>query len=185
MGAAGGARGLMITFQKTAAIRDARVGSGRILTSSVRLKQKSDAWRLGIGVLIVAGLSGCRGTSYALAPVSGRVTLDDVPLSGAIVTTQPIAAVGSMSAGPGSFGRTDEGGAFTLTLAKQEQAGAVVGEHRVRITLDDSGGVEDVVTPGNPASKRLPPAAFDGSLRLDVPPEGARDVVFALVTPRA
>lgn len=84
-------------------------------------------------VSVALALIGCSGSPYPLATVSGLVTLDDKPLVGARVGFQPRAQGGSVNAGPGSYAKTDEKGRFTLQTLDGTN-GAVVGQHRVRIT---------------------------------------------------
>ena len=75
---------------------------------------------------------GC-GKSYPLAPVSGRIEVDHKPLAHAEVTFSPLAGADQ----PISTGKTDENGAFTLSLNNESRSqGALVGEHRVLISLD-------------------------------------------------
>jgi hypothetical protein len=74
---------------------------------------------------------GCGSNSFA--PVSGRITLDNKPLAGATVLFVPMAEKGSIQAGIGSVGTTDENGAYTLKTTKG-QTGAQTGKHRVSIT---------------------------------------------------
>jgi hypothetical protein len=57
------------------------------------------------------------------------VTLNGKPLPGAVVEFYPVVAAGQ-AALPFSRGQTDAGGRFQLTCDNQ-QAGAVVGKHRV------------------------------------------------------
>src|SRR5438874_9903900 len=87
--------------------------------------------RLVLGVAVVLAL-GCASKKYV--PVSGKVTVNGKPLAKAEVSFQPIAAEGSVDAGIGSNGITNEQGQFTLKAATG-QDGAVVGKHRVRISL--------------------------------------------------
>jgi hypothetical protein len=84
-----------------------------------------------LGAIWVLLLAGCGGSEFAIAPVSGTVTQDGKPLADVVVTFQPIAETRAGSAGPGSFGVTDDQGRFTLTVAGSRQSGAVVGLHRV------------------------------------------------------
>jgi hypothetical protein len=77
---------------------------------------------------------GC-GTSVKIVPVSGAVTLDGKPLANAHVSFQPEAAQGIQTAGAGSYGTTDLSGAYSLRVTGTDQAGAVVGTHRVAISL--------------------------------------------------
>jgi hypothetical protein len=137
---------------------------------------------------------GC-GTKPSVAPISGIVTFQGRPLVGATITTQPIGA-NSENPGSGSFGRTDDQGRFELELVTPAMKGAIIGEHRVLISpasspkaesqSNGSAAVEAAKWKDDPNGNRLAagnswPAQFgDGSLRLQVPPEGAADVRFDL-----
>ena len=71
--------------------------------------------------------AGCRDGGPELGAVSGTIKLDDEPLADAEVEFQP---------GPGgspSYGKTDENGYYELKYSP-EKAGAMVGEHLVRIS---------------------------------------------------
>src|SRR6478609_2067385 len=84
-------------------------------------------------VWALAVLAGC-GQGLPVAPASGVVLLDGAPLANVNVMTQPI-ATNSPNPGPGSFSRTDAEGRFELELVKPAVRGAIIGEHRVMITL--------------------------------------------------
>ena len=85
---------------------------------------------LATGVL---GLGCARGPEYA--PVSGRVTLDGQPLSGAAVVFQPVAGAGDDAGGFGSTAKTDADGRYALRVAgPTDLAGGLVGKHRVSVT---------------------------------------------------
>jgi hypothetical protein len=81
-------------------------------------------------------LAGCGKSNMAVAPVSGKVTLDGAPLKSASVTFQP------KDGGRPSFGVTNEHGRYVLEYSLNE-LGAKVGLCTVRITTesrsDDSG----------------------------------------------
>lgn len=66
-----------------------------------------------------------------MGKVTGTVTLDGVPLSGAQVTFEP------KQGGVTSTDRTNDKGEFNLVHAANS-FGAVVGEHTVRITTQDA-----------------------------------------------
>jgi hypothetical protein len=123
------------------------------------------------------------------------ITWEGKPLRGASITTQPIAQPGSQNPGPGSFGRTDEQGRFELELVKPALKGAIIGEHRVMISRAadgdaanpsrrSEGGVEywtdDPNSHRQPAGRMWPARFTDGSLRLQVPPEGTDQANFNL-----
>ncbi len=150
--------------------------------------------RLAHGIVLLLCI-GC-GRGPAVAPVSGVITLDGAPLAHASITTQPV-ATDSANPGSGSFGATDENGHFDLELVTPAAKGAVVGEHRVMIApmsaeeqasqpQQTAEGIE--VWTDNPSSRKATMAAnkswptkfSDGSLRLQVPPEGNTDVRLEL-----
>ena len=85
-------------------------------------------------LVFAVGLScvcvGCGVSSETLAPVSGLVRLDGVGLSNAKVVFEPPAARPSV-------GFTDAKGKFELEYAPG-RPGALIGRHRVRITLDNA-----------------------------------------------
>jgi len=114
----------------------------------------------------VVVLVGC-GERMPLAPASGVVLLDGAPLANVNVITQPIAK-DSPNPGPGSFGRTDAEGRFDLELVKPAIRGAIIGEHRVMIMTVD--GAKP------PGSKKWPTSFSDGSLRIQVPKEGTKEL---------
>jgi hypothetical protein len=73
--------------------------------------------------------------------VSGTVTMDGKPLANVAVLFQPIG--GTLNPGPGSSGRTDENGGYTLTVMGGGGKGAVVGLHRVEVHPTVAGGTDD------------------------------------------
>jgi hypothetical protein len=125
-------------------------------------------------------LSGCGGPNK-LARVSGRVTLNGQPLAKAAVVFQPVATGNSINPGPGSGGITDSNGRYTLTLTGTKRNGAVVGQHKVIITMaqeDDS--ADDRPKP----SKRLP-SRYNRATKLEyeVLPGGTDSADFPLTSP--
>ena len=74
---------------------------------------------------------GCGSKGFA--PVSGKIMLDNKPLADASVVFTPVPDKGSIDAGIGSLGSTNENGEFTLT-GTNGQTGAKIGLHRVSIT---------------------------------------------------
>ena len=81
--------------------------------------------------------SGCRDADFPVAPVEGKVTLNGEPLADAHVSFRPVLEQNQVEAGPGSVAVTNEQGEFKLRLIDPEQFGAVVGRHRVAITLPE------------------------------------------------
>jgi hypothetical protein len=135
-----------------------------------------------VGALVMLGVAGCGREPYPLAPVSGQVTLDGVPLANVHVNFQPMAA-GNANAGPGSHSRTDAEGRYRLQVSVSGNPGAVVGKHQVRISglggetskQSDAG----VIGPKDP----VPPwYNRDSILTVDVPPEGTDQANFPLTT---
>jgi len=118
-------------------------------------------------------LGGC--SSDKLAPVSGTVTMDGKPLANANVNFQPIGS--DKEVGPGSYGKTDANGHYSLRLiATKERTGAVVGKHKVSITLElkDQSDVS--------REKQPIPARYNAksTLEIDVPSGGKDDANFSL-----
>jgi hypothetical protein len=135
---------------------------------------------IGLASVLVLGC-GSRG----LAPVSGRVTLNGKPLAGATVTFQPIAQKGSIEAGPGSSGKTNENGEFTLTTATG-QRGAQVSEHRVSISvMNTKPEDDDRRRRGSPRLGETIPSRYssDTELKFVVPSGGTKTADFALTSP--
>jgi hypothetical protein len=79
-----------------------------------------------IGLVLIVG---CGDSKYA--PVSGIVKMDGEPLADVLVTFQPTGD--TMNPGPGSSGKTNENGEFTLKVIGENQQGAVIGMHTVQI----------------------------------------------------
>jgi hypothetical protein len=69
---------------------------------------------------------GCGGNSN-VGSVTGTVTLDGNPVSGALVSFTP------KKGGSPSVGRTDDSGKYFLQYTRDQQ-GAEIGEHSVKIT---------------------------------------------------
>ena len=97
---------------------------------------------LGIACLAVVGCTKEAGLPE-LVPVSGTVTLDGKPVSGANVTFMP----SGTTRGSGADGRTDAEGVYQLR-ARHGGAGAAVGTYKVTVSkLAKPDGSE--VTPGD------------------------------------
>ena len=85
-------------------------------------------WFFGSSVLgILLLTAGCTRNS-GLAPISGRVTLEDKPVANMIVNFTPLGE----TAGNGALGCTNDEGRFTLLDARGE-AGTYVGEYKVSL----------------------------------------------------
>ena len=137
---------------------------------------------------------GCQRSEFAIAPVSGQVTLDGEPLAGVHVLFQPRAKEKkTLRAGPGSTGTTDREGRYELTTVEPTFSGAVVGEHIVRLSTNKSSMLppselaelsEDPFGPRipSPSDLELPPEWKDGSKRYEVPPEGTDQANFTITT---
>jgi hypothetical protein len=132
--------------------------------------------------ILVVGF-GCGRQPYELAPVSGRVTLNQKPLAKAWVYFAPMASKGTKAPGPTSHGQTDADGRFTLSV-DGEHPGAVVGKHRVFISTRDSGAA-DQPDAGINVTKELVPDRYNQETTLthDVPPGGSTTANFDLTSP--
>jgi len=130
-------------------------------------------------VLLSVWFAGCgQGPDEPpLVPVSGTVTLDDKPLSGALVTFIPT----GNTKGTDVSGRTDRDGRYKLVTPKG-RAGAAAGTYRVTISRllrpDGSEYLPDPAVPPveAPARESLPPHYSDPErtrLTATVPEAGA------------
>lgn len=126
-----------------------------------------------LGLVITAG--GCGG-GVKTVPVSGQVMWDGQPLADAQVIFRPDSR--ELNPGPASYGKTDAQGRFSLRTVDGHN-GAVVGPHRVRISIP-------VRAPGSnpdaPLVDKLP-AKFSGegsTLRYTVPKDGTEAANFNL-----
>jgi hypothetical protein len=81
----------------------------------------------GVATILLA-LTGCTDHP-ALAPVSGRVTLDGQPLPRGMVQFVPVAEAAREA--PTAVGEIGADGTYELKTG--DRAGALVGKHRVRI----------------------------------------------------
>ncbi|MBW8885063.1 MAG: carboxypeptidase regulatory-like domain-containing protein [Planctomycetia bacterium] len=121
---------------------------------------------------------GC-GSSSKVVPVSGTVTLDGKPLANAHVVFQPEAGKGTVTAGAGSYGITGPDGKYTLKTSDSDQAGAVVGTHRVEIDFKTESDDRDPKLRQPP--KHLPPKYNRQSeLQFKVEGSGTSAADFAL-----
>jgi hypothetical protein len=133
-------------------------------------------------VLFLVSVAGCGDRGPDVAHVSGRVTMDNLPLRGAKVTFQPIAQEGALAPGPGSWAETDDDGRYTLKVVGKNREGAVVGMHRVEISLlEQSQPVKDE---DHSRTRNRVPARynFQSDLQREVPPGGTRELDFELTS---
>ena len=135
--------------------------------------------------VLLAVCAGCGGRANLpdTVPVSGKVTLNGRPLSGASVTFVPTGA----TRGDGGFGMTDQDGRYKLRYLRGA-AGVPVGQYRVviskRLMPDGSDAVEgrDVAPIESPAHEVLPPkySNEEHSTLSATVPAGGRTIDFSL-----
>lgn len=150
--------------------------------------------RWGRALLILAiGLAGCSGENFALAPISGRVTLNGKAPPRLYVSFQPIGTAENPCPGPGSYAITDADGNYTLRI-DAERKGAVVAKHRVSITMqfaedlrvgksaETASGESDL--PKMSRTSNIPARYNEKSiLQFDVPLQGSSAAHFELMVP--
>ncbi|MEQ9071977.1 MAG: carboxypeptidase-like regulatory domain-containing protein [Gimesia chilikensis] len=104
--------------------------------------------------MLAASLTGCGGggaDTPELGEVTGIITLDGNPLSGAEVVFEP-------ASGAPSVGKTDESGSYEL-IYNQDASGALPGQHTVRISKFGE--------PGSPSdTENQIPAKFNANSKL-------------------
>ncbi|MFZ5831735.1 MAG: hypothetical protein ACOY3P_16735 [Planctomycetota bacterium] len=134
--------------------------------------------------------AGCGPSEYETVPVSGRVTLDGKPLPDVGITFVPLAPnTRSPNVGPGSLGKTDGEGRYTLQTVKGDR-GAVPAEHVVRMSMSSvdshaSSGDELATLRAAGDRRTLPRKAEDGSLHFQVPREGTDRADFDLISDKS
>jgi hypothetical protein len=117
------------------------------LSFSTPRRRTTSKHRGGLALLLILPslVAGC-GKDYETVPVSGRVTLDGAPLADVGITFVPLAEnKQTPNIGPGSLGKTDEEGRFTLRTTEGDK-GAVPTEHIVRMSMAVLAGGQKVET---------------------------------------
>jgi len=94
----------------------------------------------------LAALSGCGGPPLPVARVSGKVTCKGQPVSGGSITFSPVGDGKSNNSGKAATGKLNDNGEFTLSTYGTND-GAVVGKHRVALSIDDPTKVLKCSTP--------------------------------------
>jgi hypothetical protein len=133
------------------------------------------------------GLLGCAAPEAQVVPVSGKVTLDGKPLPHAVVTFQPLARGKGHNPGPGSTGKTNAKGEYTLQVVGRPEGGAVSGKHRVSIVAYEVEPPE-TTDDANPALPRqLLDAKYNSATELtfEVPANGTDAANFRLTSEKA
>lgn len=139
--------------------------------------------------LFAAAVVGCGGSKYA--PVSGVVKLNGQPYAKAVVSFQPMSTADNPHPGRGSSAYTDDTGRFVL-VSDDDQNGAVIGKHRVRIMTrgnDVVGQSPEGGTPdGAPANRVVDPIPPEWNALSDkefeVPSGGTDKADFDIITKR-
>jgi hypothetical protein len=131
--------------------------------------------RFLLACLALLAVDGC---TKKLPSVSGHVTLDGRPLSNAVVLFDP-AESGKTNPGPGSSGKTNERGEFTLKQNNNGVNGAVPGKHHVTISALEGPPPAPSEDSGKPRKDRIP-AKYRDSLFFDVPADGTTAADFDL-----
>jgi hypothetical protein len=110
-------------------------------------------WLALLGLCV--GLAGCGGSTGPT--VTGTVTLDNVPLAGAVVTFRP---AGKNTEGLGGTGVTGPDGKYTLTASRGGGRSIVPGDYTVVVSLrlrpDGSAPPPDVPPMESDAKETLP-----------------------------
>jgi hypothetical protein len=132
-----------------------------------------------MGALLLT-IAGC-GTDYKVAPVSGRIILDNQPLVGASVSFAPMDGDKKNNLGSGSYAKTDSEGRYTLKLIENDKPGAAVGRHRVSISLANQ---SDPNSEGTIVTDRVPERyrGSESELTFEVKPGGSEEADFRLYT---
>jgi hypothetical protein len=93
--------------------------------------------RAGLLVFVTGALFLASCGPANMARVSGRVTCRGKPVAEAVITFSPMPKnEGDRESGKAAAGSTDADGKYVLTTFRQGD-GALIGNHRVSITLDE------------------------------------------------
>jgi hypothetical protein len=148
--------------------------------------------RTAVVALGLLPAAGCSKSEAKYVPVSGVITVNNVPYPNAVVTFQPISTADNPNPGRGSSSFTDNEGRFTLH-SDDGHEGAVVGKHRVRIqTRRDNPAVPYNPETGSPDNgpevkvmirPKSDPIGLewyssDSNKEFDVPRGGTKDANF-------
>ena len=133
-------------------------------------------------IFMIVGLLAIVGCGPNVAPVSGKITMDDKPLVNATVIFTPESE--EKNPGPGSNGKTDANGNYTLQLNTGGVKGAIIGKHSVRITAYE-GDDNEIPSSGSDMKvfrKLLVPDKYNShtELKIDVPSGGTTTANFEL-----
>jgi len=131
---------------------------------------KRFVFRTAITILLTS-MIGCGG--QAVAPVSGKITLNGDPMAEVQVIFEPIDGQPDEI----STGETDASGNYSLKMIDGSE-GALVGTHRVKLTTTKADRMADERTAVPP--DRVPPRYRDGSQTFDVPQGGTTSADFHL-----
>ena len=124
-------------------------------------------------LIAVLAATGC-GSKYKVVPVSGTITLNGKPLPDVTILTQPVSQTAENNApGPGSYGKTDAEGRFTLELQNEPTPGAVPGKCIITVVekAHSADPTSDVVTREDRRT-RIPPEYRENSVTYDIPEDG-------------
>lgn len=139
---------------------------------------------LFVFALLLIAASGCNNK---FVPVSGVITLDGKPYGKAAISFQPIGTQDNPYPGRGSSAYTDDNGRYELI--SDENKGAVVGKHLIRITTRARAleGDPGVGTPdGAPVLRPVEPIPAEwhshSEKKFDVPPGGTDKANFDIVS---
>jgi len=131
------------------------------------------------GLILAISVCGCGGgNSVETVPVSGVIEMNGEPLANAAVMFQ--IASETQGTAPTSVGITDDEGRYTLKLSTSNTSGAVVGEHRVQVTMDGYEEDEEDDSDGT-ATESIPEKYnVNTELKFRVPENGTDQANFSL-----
>lgn len=126
------------------------------------------------------------GCGSNVAPVSGKITLDSKPLVNATVIFEPSSEL--KNPGPGSQGKTDANGQYSLQLTSADTQGATIGKHIVRITAyEGDDGTVPSSAPDSVFRKPILPEKYNAKsdLKFEVTSAGSTSADFDLKSDKA
>jgi hypothetical protein len=106
-----------------------------------------------LGAVCILSSSGCGGSEKVVS-VSGTITRNGKPVPGIVVSFVPEVATETGV----STGETDDNGKYSLTVVKSGKSGAVVGTHKVWVSLPREPFVDPTEKEEKKNPKAKPPA---------------------------
>lgn len=134
-------------------------------------------WALAVGGLALAAGGGCGAPHYEHARVHGKVTYKGKPVPAGSVLFVPAGQPDDAPTNPASGTINPDG---TYELHSQEEAGAILGEHKVIVVAVDGAKQAPAPDPSKPPAVGAGPPVRGGQFKTLVPEKYSNPVTTPL-----